>query len=248
MASSRPGSANHDRLSRMEVDDHPNYPNREETNMDISNIIQPPVQSKFLKQAKNVIKSSVDKLVSQKESEIQNNSVNSNHVAERTFNQPKPTMKVSKFNANGRDKSAKMTGNEMSKSKSYIDNRHHSTFSDFRNSNLGDFCSDRQSQSRMSRVADNELYSTDTDYSRTTESKYLKRKESDKDLGENFDNRTKQAQAKEEQKRIASSKSNTYTVSLQAPNSMPQDSEFQNKTSGNSPVERKKVGCFLDLV
>ncbi|KAL5012495.1 hypothetical protein ScPMuIL_011046 [Solemya velum] len=74
MTSSRPGSANQDRLSRMETDNRQNPLEREETNMDITDVIQPPVQSKFLKQAKNVLKSSVDKLVSQKESDTQNNS------------------------------------------------------------------------------------------------------------------------------------------------------------------------------
>ncbi|KAL5012496.1 hypothetical protein ScPMuIL_011047 [Solemya velum] len=129
-----------------------------------------------------------------------------------------------------------MTGNEMKQSKSYIDNRHHSTFSDFRNSNLIEISPDRQTHSRLSKIADSDLYSNDIDYTRTTESKYLKRKESDKDLGDT-------AEVKEDQKTVSTSKSTTYTVSLQAPNTTPQDSESQIKPSGNSPVERKK---FLD--
>lgn len=244
-------------------DFHAHMMERKEEKMDISeekSYVNPTAQSKYIKQAKNASKANAEKMASLNASRSQMDIESNVQIPERKERTTTPgksarsrrtqksasNIQISEdVYDNDRDKNY-----EVRQGKSYVDvsNRpsqqtYSTTFQDFRSGNLVESNSAETKMDISDKYEDKSGKTEEMDYTNTpSESKYLKRKNSSKTVGETRQKSPESHGLTPRDHPSNNTRTSTYTVNLEAPihNEEHNDS---NQKPNDSPPERKK---FLD--
>lgn len=235
--------------------------------------VHPTSQSKYIKQAKNATsKANAEKValnairekielerLREEQSENNNDETSRKERTDRTKTPAKSaaTRKSQKSASNRNNsvsESVNSSDNDIQYGKPYVDvsNRqinaqYSSAFPDFRSGNLLDGNKQSSPEGKMD-TNDNrkEEFDNDIDMDNSpSESKYIKRKHSSKNMSDN-----KQKLKSKSPEPIVltprdppqTTRTNTYTVNMEAPNNQPVEN---NHKASDSPPERKKVGDFF---
>ena len=249
------------------MDFHAHMMERKEEKMDISeekSYVNPTAQSKYIKQAKNASKANAEKMASLNATKSQMEYETNVQIQERKERTTTPGKSAhgrrTQKSASNIQMSNETYNNDREKNyevrqgKSYIDvssrqtqQTYNTTFPDFRSGNLVDGNSSESKMDTLEKYDNKSGNTEEMDYTNTlSESKYLKRKNSSKTVN---DTRQQQTGDKSPEQVVLTprdpptnnTRTSTYTVNLEAPFNVNQETVDSNQKINDSPPERKKV-------